>query len=156
MSGAQDTKARVERAARESYGRLLMMLLRHTRDIASCEDALSEAFEAALKKWPSDGIPDQPDAWLLSVARHRIIDMTRHLDMRQRTLDDLTQALQPQPSIQSEQRLPLLFLCAHPLVDERADPAHAPSGAGVERGEDRAGLYGVSSEHGQAPRARQG
>lgn len=120
MSGAHDTKARVERAARESYGRLLMILLRHTHDIASCEDALSEAFEAALKKWPREGIHDQPDAWLLSVARHRIIDMTRHLNMRQRMLDDLTQALQPQPTIQSEQRLPLLFLCAHPLVDENA------------------------------------
>ena len=57
-----------ERVARESFGRLVAFLAARTRDVAGAEDALSEAFAAALRQWPTSGVPENPAAWLLSVA----------------------------------------------------------------------------------------
>ena len=54
--------------ARESYGRLVAYLAARSHDIAAAEDALADAFAAALERWPRDGVPDAPDAWLLSAA----------------------------------------------------------------------------------------
>src|SRR5262250_3509080 len=68
----------IERVARESYGRLVAFLSVHTHDLASAEDALSEALVAALKAWPRDGVPQNPEAWLLTAARHSLIDVIRH------------------------------------------------------------------------------
>lgn len=81
--------ASAERAARESYGRLLAILSARTHDIAASEDALADAFARALERWPADGVPQQPDAWLLSVARHRKLDAWRHT----RVQDEATQTL---------------------------------------------------------------
>ena len=61
-------------AARDSYGRLLALLAASTSDLAAAEDALGDAFERALRTWPSQGIPGNPDAWLLTVARNRLRD----------------------------------------------------------------------------------
>ena len=66
-----------ERAARDSYGRLLAFLAARTRDVAGAEDALAEAFASALKSWPEQGVPANPDAWLLTVARRRQTDALR-------------------------------------------------------------------------------
>jgi RNA polymerase sigma-70 factor (ECF subfamily) len=63
----------IERVARESYGRLVAYLSVHTHDLASAEDALSEALVSALKAWPRDGLPQNPEAWLLTTARHSLI-----------------------------------------------------------------------------------
>src|SRR5215470_8599785 len=68
----------IERVARESYGRLVAYLSVHTHDMASAEDALSEALVAALKAWPRDGLPQNPEAWLLTAARHSLVDAIRH------------------------------------------------------------------------------
>ncbi len=68
----------IERMARESYGRLVAYLSVHTHDLASAEDALSEPLAAALKTWPRDGVPQNPEAWLLTAARHSLIDVVRH------------------------------------------------------------------------------
>src|SRR5437870_10069344 len=68
----------IERVARESYGRLVAYLSVHTHDLASAEDALSEALVAALKTWPRDGVPQNPEAWLLTAARHSLIEVIRH------------------------------------------------------------------------------
>src|SRR5258707_12065434 len=68
----------IERVARESYGRLVAYLSVHTHDLASAEDALSEALVSALKAWPRDGLPQNPEAWLLTTARHSLIDVIRH------------------------------------------------------------------------------
>src|SRR5687768_4718843 len=54
----------VERVARESFGRLVAFLAARTRDVAAAEDALSEAFAAALRQWPESGVPENPAAWL--------------------------------------------------------------------------------------------
>src|ERR1700734_40705 len=79
MSGsAQDSTQRtIERVARESYGRLVAYLSAHTRDVASAEDALSNALVAALTAWPRDGGPQNPGAWLLTTAGHSLIDQVR-------------------------------------------------------------------------------
>jgi RNA polymerase sigma-70 factor (ECF subfamily) len=58
----------VEAAARDSYGRLLAFLASRTRDVAGAEDALGDALLAALETWPRDGVPDSPEAWLLTAA----------------------------------------------------------------------------------------
>ena len=75
---SQDEAGRIaERVARESYGRLVAFLAARTRDVAGAEDALGEAFAAALRTWPVDGVPDNPDAWLLTAARRRQTDALR-------------------------------------------------------------------------------
>ena len=118
-----------ERSARESYGRLLAILSSRTHDIAASEDALADAFARALERWPADGVPDQPDAWLLSVARHRRLDAWRHT----RVQDAATQTLlllagemdvgAAGGAAVPDERLRLLFVCAHPAIDA---PARAP------------------------------
>src|SRR5882757_485645 len=76
--GQEDTHREIERVARESYGRLVAYLSSHTRDVASAEDALSDALVAALATWPRDGVPQNPEAWLLTAARRSFIDLVRH------------------------------------------------------------------------------
>ena len=72
-----------EAAARRSYGKLIAFLAARTHDVAGAEDALSEAFAAALADWPLHGVPRTPEAWLLTVARRKSADA-----LRQRRLDD--------------------------------------------------------------------
>src|SRR5215471_21562676 len=72
------THREIERVARESYGRLVAYLTVHTQDLAGAEDALSEALLKALTVWPRDGVPQNPEAWLLTTARNSIIDFFRH------------------------------------------------------------------------------
>ena len=82
MSHADEAGRAAERVARESYGRLVAFLAARTRDVAGAEDALGEAFAAALRTWPVDGVPDNPDAWLLTVARRRQTDAIRRRQTR--------------------------------------------------------------------------
>lgn len=112
----------IERVARESYGRLVAYLSVHTRDLDSAEDALSDALVKALTAWPRDGVPQNPEAWLLTTARHSIIDAVRHERV----------VLESEPTLQllkenfmettfsaqfPDERLKLLFVCAHPAID---------------------------------------
>ena len=76
---------RAELAARTSYGRLLALVAAGTHDIAGAEDALADAFERALGTWPTDGVPDRPDAWLLTVARNRQRDRWRSAEATRTT-----------------------------------------------------------------------
>src|SRR6201993_698481 len=80
MSGSEpeSTHRAIERVARESYGRLVAYLSSHTRDVGSAEDALGNALVAALETWPQDGVPQNPEAWLLTAARRSFIDLVRH------------------------------------------------------------------------------
>lgn len=118
MNGAA---AAAEAAARGSYGRLLAWLAWQWRDVAAAEDALSDAFAAALERWPRDGVPDAPDAWLLTAAKRRLLMAAR----RQRLADDpaLTvlwpdeHAATPDAAPLPDARLRLLFVCAHPAID---------------------------------------
>src|SRR5689334_14577502 len=69
-----ETARAAEAAARQSYGKLIAYLSARTRDVAGAEDALSEAFAAALAEWPVRGVPNAPEAWLLTVARRKLVD----------------------------------------------------------------------------------
>jgi len=73
MSRESDQQARetAEAVARRSYGKLLAFLAARTRDVTAAEDALSDAFAAALVDWPVRGLPTSPEAWLLTVARRK-------------------------------------------------------------------------------------
>jgi predicted RNA polymerase sigma factor len=112
----------VEAAARQSYGRLVALLAARTHDLAGAEDALADALLAALHTWARDGIPGNPQAWLLTAARNRLLDHARHLEVRgqgARTLEILADELHeaPEPDALPDERLKLLFVCAHPAID---------------------------------------
>jgi len=115
----ESTHRTVERLARESYGRLVAYLSSHTRDVASAEDALSNALVAALKTWPRDGVPQNPEGWLLTSARHSFIDLVRH--QRVAVASEPTLLLLRQEPTEGalfpDERLKLLFVCAHPAID---------------------------------------
>jgi len=111
-----------ELAARASYGRLLSILAVRTRDLVGAEDALAESFLAAVTQWPSDGVPQNPEAWLLTAARRRLVDASR----RRRARDEKHALLQVSADETADgdffgdERLRLLFVCAHPAIDAAA------------------------------------
>jgi len=76
---AADARARraAEAVARRSYGKLVALIAARTRDVAGAEDALSDAFAAALVEWPAGGVRASPEAWLSTVARRKWIDAAR-------------------------------------------------------------------------------
>ncbi|MEO9823231.1 MAG: sigma-70 family RNA polymerase sigma factor [Paracoccaceae bacterium] len=116
-----DAQARAEDVARAAYGKLIAMLASRTGDIIAAEDALADAFVAALKTWPERGIPDKPEAWLLTVAKNRRIDQARK-DARLVITDEANdmadaQTIEPEEA-KLDDRLKLLFVCAHPALDE--------------------------------------
>ena len=123
---AIDAHAAAERAARESYGRLVSLLCVRTHDIAQAEDALADAFERALRTWPEQGVPQQPAAWLLTAARHRHLDEWRHAQVQEATAQTLALladkfADEAQDGcVVPDERLRLLFVCAHPAIDAAA------------------------------------
>jgi predicted RNA polymerase sigma factor len=115
-------------AARDSYGRLLALLSASTSDIAAAEDALGDAFERALRTWPAQGVPGNPDAWLLTVARNRLRDHWKSAQAQRTTPlgDDLQAVLEASDAgvdVIPDRRLELMLVCAHPAI-ERA--AHTP------------------------------
>src|SRR5438094_3002025 len=120
------THAAIESIARDSYGRLIAYLAARSGDVAGAEDALGDAFVAALKQWPPEGIPEKPEAWLLHVARNRMIDAARRKQVRQKSETFLQQITEEASSVAATQeyfpdeRLKLLFVCAHPAIDPSA------------------------------------
>jgi predicted RNA polymerase sigma factor len=121
-AAAGDARERAAGVARESYGRLLAILAARSRDIELAEDALGDAFEQALRRWPNDGVPDNPEAWLLAVARNRQRDVFRSAAWRtSQPLDAATVSPLVLGDIDADaipdRRLALLFVCAHPAID---------------------------------------
>jgi RNA polymerase sigma-70 factor (ECF subfamily) len=119
-----DVKQTAEAVARGSYGKLVAFLAARTRDVAAAEDALAEAFAAALAEWPARGIPRTPEAWLLTVARRKLIDAARRRQTGEEAAptlalltDELVDAATGDVQIPDE-RLRLMFACAHPAIDE--------------------------------------
>ncbi len=119
----QPAGAAAEFAARRSYGKLVAFLAARTGDVAEAEDALSDAFAAALSEWPVSGVPRSAEAWLMTVARRRMIDGARrrrhgddagsHLRLIADELRDVAATERPIP----DERLALMFACAHPAID---------------------------------------
>ena len=118
--------AAIEAVARDSYGRLIAYLASRAGDVAGAEDALSDAFAAALERWPTDGVPQKPEAWLLRVARNRMIDVMRCRQVRENyeksflQLADEAEELAATNEHFPDERLKLLFVCAHPAIDPAA------------------------------------
>lgn len=110
--------------ARRSYGKLVAFLAARTRDVAAAEDALSEAFAAALTDWPKSGCPANPEGWLLTVARRKFIDVTRGRRRSESAAGELrimAEGLEAAASSDAgipDHRLAMMFACAHPAIDE--------------------------------------
>ncbi len=116
-------RATAEAVARRSYGKLISFLSARTRDVAGAEDALSDAFAAALAGWPASGVPSNPEAWLLTVARRKMIDAARLRRTAeggsvqlQFIADELAAAAASDTPIPDD-RLRLMFACAHPAIE---------------------------------------
>src|SRR5215467_2229702 len=125
MSGSATHDA-IEAVARDSYGRLVAYIAARTGNIADAQDALSEALVAALETWPTNGVPDKPDAWLMRVAHNWVIDASRREHTRRDAEPLLLQlAEEAESSAENDdffpdERLKLLFVCAHPAIDVAA------------------------------------
>lgn len=115
-------------AVRTAYGRLIAYLSARTRDIAAAEDALSAALEAALETWPARGVPDRPEAWLLTAARNRLKDGHRRARVRAEAVPTLLTLMDEAQTVAGEggpsfpdaafpdERLKLMFVCTHPAI----------------------------------------
>ena len=120
------TSVAIESVVRDSYGRLVAYLAARSGDVAGAEDALGDAFVAALKRWSAEGVPEKPEAWLLRVARNRMIDAARHTEVRQKSEEFLQQIAEEAQVVAKahehfpDERLKLLFVCAHPAIDSAA------------------------------------
>jgi RNA polymerase sigma-70 factor (ECF subfamily) len=111
--------AELARVLREHAGRLTACLIRTLGDFAAAEDVMQDAVETALRRWPDEGVPEHPDAWLLTTARRRGIDLLR----RQAAYRDKLARLQwPVPS-EPDDRLKLIFICCHPALPVPAQVA---------------------------------
>ncbi len=113
----------IETIFRESYGRLLAYLAVRTGDFSAAEDALGDALLQGLRDWPGNGTPTNPCGWLLTVAKRRWIDRTRHDLIHQREEETVrillkeAQITSSNPDELPDERLNLLFVCAHPAID---------------------------------------
>jgi RNA polymerase sigma-70 factor (ECF subfamily) len=122
-NGDKHAHIAAEAVARNSYGKLVAFLASRTRDVAAAEDALSEAFASALVNWAASGMPENPEAWLVTVARRRMIDASRRRAIGEGAAADLhtlteglAAAAVDTPEIPDD-RLRLLFACAHPAIE---------------------------------------
>lgn len=120
----EDAPSAAEQAARRSYGRLVAYLAARSRDVAGAEDALADAFETALTRWPLDGVPANPEAWLLTVARRKTIDALRGRRRGEEAaawLEWLAALETPADELAlPDRRLELMFACAHPAIEASA------------------------------------
>lgn len=128
MASAEGDVARktADAVARRSYGKLVAFLAARTRDVTAAEDALAEAFASALADWPVNGCPRNPEGWLLTVARRKLIDSVRRrqtgdavgtqLQILSEGLEDAAAQAERDMEL-PDKRLALLFACAHPAIE---------------------------------------
>lgn len=118
----------ISRIFRAEYGRTVATLIRYFGSIDLAEDAVQEAFEVAIARWPEDGIPPNPGAWITTTARNRGIDKLR----RDRRRDELSREAgafaEPQQEPEDvgpvrDDRLRLIFTCCHPALSQEAQVA---------------------------------
>ena len=113
------SQAELARVVREHAGRLAVSLMRVTGDFATAEDLVQDAVVKALQRWPSEGIPPRPDAWLFTVARNRGLDVLRRENNYRSKLAQVQWPVQPEP----DERLRLIFTCCHPALPRPAQIA---------------------------------
>ncbi|MER9653495.1 RNA polymerase sigma factor [Mesorhizobium sp. M0152] len=121
-SRPETARAAAEAAARQSYGKLVAWLAARTRDVAAAEDALADAFAAALESWPRTGVPEKPEAWLLAVARRRRVDAVRRRLTSEAGREHLKLIAEEAEARMTDEDLPderlrLMFACAHPAME---------------------------------------
>jgi RNA polymerase sigma-70 factor (ECF subfamily) len=127
MAGAPPAAAEIERVFRAEYGRAVAVLVRAFRDIGMAEEAVQDAFAAALERWPVTGLPASPAGWIITTARHRAIDRVR----REASRDDrhaeaarrLAEADDLEDDAVEDDRLRLIFTCCHPSLAPAAQVA---------------------------------
>jgi RNA polymerase sigma-70 factor (ECF subfamily) len=122
QEGGAQARNTADAVARRSYGKLVAYLAARTRDVDAAEDALAEAFAAALSDWPRNGCPENPEAWLLTVARRKFLDALRNNRRTEPASDQLERMAEGLAAATDErefpdQRLGLMFACAHPAID---------------------------------------
>lgn len=120
--GDGQARSMADTIARRSYGKLVAFLTARTRDVTAAEDALSEAFIAALADWPRNGCPANPEAWLLTVARRKLIDAARRRRRGEMATEQLQLLAEDLDAAQADadipdHRLALMFACAHPAIE---------------------------------------
>ncbi len=118
-----DAQAAVLRAFRCEYGRTVAVLMRSLGDLDAAEDAVQEAFTAAAATWPTQGVPPNPQAWLVTTARRRAIDTLRRQDTARRHLAAAPLPVAAGPSGELDDELRLLLLCAHPALSPESQVA---------------------------------
>jgi RNA polymerase sigma factor (sigma-70 family) len=109
----------LDRVVREHTGRLATALMRITGDFATAEDLVQDAVLSALRRWPVEGVPERPDAWLFTVARNRGLDALRRQSNYRAKLAEFQRP--PEPA--RDDRLRLIFTCCHPALSRPAQIA---------------------------------
>ncbi len=123
-----NTAAGIERFYREEFGRIIATLIRVLGDFDLAEDAAQEAFASAVEQWPRDGLPDNPRAWIIGVARHKAIDRIRkqgRFNERRDELIRMSESGSDDPEIDAagalpDERIRLIFTCCHPALADDA------------------------------------
>ncbi|WP_322921802.1 RNA polymerase sigma factor [Nocardioides renjunii] len=123
----------LEQVVRQEWGRLVALLLAQFRRLDLVEDALGDAVESASRRWPEDGVPDNPAAWLMTAARRRVLDRLRTEEVARRKLPVLltdaehhqegARTMADAGSLVEDDVLRLVLMCAHPAL--------APESAGA-------------------------
>ncbi len=109
----------IERIFRAEYGRAVAVLTRQLGDISLAEEAVQDAFEIALQRWPAGGVPPAPAGWIITTARNRAIDRLRReakRDARQEAAMQLLERDEPAEHDVNDDRLRLIFTCCHPAL----------------------------------------
>ena len=127
MTAPADARAALVRVVRDEGTRVLATLVRTTGDLSLAEDCVQDAVERALQRWPTDGVPDEPRAWLTVVARRRAVDIIRResgRSTREATAVELDQPGDP-PDVGAvrDDLLRLVFTCCHPALSTEAQVA---------------------------------
>ena len=121
--GDAQAHSTADAVARRSYGKLVAFLAARTHDVAAAEDALCDAFAAALAEWPAAGSPGNPEAWLLTVARRKLVDAARRRRTGERATGEFQllaeglDAAATEAGAIPDHRLALMFACAHPAIE---------------------------------------
>src|ERR1700760_4636681 len=125
--GRRPSGVSLEQTFRDEWGKVLAALIGFLGDFELAEEAAQEAFAIAAERWPRDGTPDNPAAWLVTTARNRAINRIR----RNRTLAEKTRLLDVQEAVEDtlvgdgfqDERLELIFTCCHPALATDAQVA---------------------------------
>ena len=120
------TASQIEKTFREEHGRVLAALISLLEDFELAEDALQDALVNALERWNTDGVPRNPGAWLVTVAKRRAIDRLRHSKFEEHNPVILNSLAQEEPEMDDslpDDRLKLMFTCCHPALALEAQVA---------------------------------